>query len=115
MVALEPEESFGEARTGEERLSLAPAAPASQWPGCPGRDRIPLRSTSSLEGSRIEEPSLHEELNPYGRPNLREAFDSGWHAFREDQPPPDKCQFDGPEEIEAWLDGYLMAEDHEGR
>ncbi|MBB4089440.1 hypothetical protein [Salinibacter ruber] len=46
---------------------------------------------------------------------MREAFDSGWHAFREDQPPPDECQFDGPEEIEAWLDGYLMAEDHEGR
>ena len=67
------------------------------------------------EGSRIEEPSLHEEPNPYDRPDLREAFDSGWHAFREDQPPPDECQFGGPEEIEAWLEGYLMAEDHEGR
>jgi hypothetical protein len=55
----------------------------------------------------IDKPNPHEE------PNLRSAWEEGWKAFQEEKPPLGGNLFDDPEETEAYLDGYLAAQDHE--
>jgi hypothetical protein len=51
--------------------------------------------------------------NPYDKPNLREAWKEGRAAFQEEKPPPDEHLFNGPEEMTAYLEGYLAAQGHE--